>query len=120
MITYKLTSNPSVVIRQSDGMVIPGDTGNCDWQGYQAWLKAGNTPAAADQAPLSSHAQQLLAATDGTVTRITEAVALGHTTWTAADVVAWMNYRRTLRSIVTGGSGAPTSLPATPPYPAGT
>lgn len=30
--------------------MIPSDTANTDWQAYQAWLVAGNMPAAADDA----------------------------------------------------------------------
>lgn len=41
------TIPPSVVgiVRALDGALIPADPGNTDWQAYQAWLEAGNTPA---------------------------------------------------------------------------
>lgn len=48
MSAYKLSSDPSVVQRMIDGVWIPADPGNRDWQLYQAWLAAGNTP---DPAP---------------------------------------------------------------------
>lgn len=41
--TYTLTSRPGV-IRDSDGAAIPADPRNADWQVYQQWIAAGNTP----------------------------------------------------------------------------
>ena len=63
-----------------------------------------------------------LSATDITVARISEAVALGHTTWNAPDVVAVMNYRRDLRAILSQPKPdvIPDELPAHPGFPAGT
>lgn len=63
-----------------------------------------------------------LSATDITVARISEAVALGHTTWNAPDVVAVMNYRRDLRAILSQPKPdvIPAELPAHPGFPAGT
>jgi len=47
--TYTLTSalanNAQTVVRDADGASIPPDPRNADWQAYQAWLAAGNTPA---------------------------------------------------------------------------
>jgi hypothetical protein len=40
--SYTLT-NTSDVLR-SDGAAIPADLRNVDWQAYQSWLAAGNTP----------------------------------------------------------------------------
>lgn len=60
-----------------------------------------------------------LAGSDATMNRIAEAVALGLSSWTSPDVVAWVKYRRSLRGIVTGASSA-TALPARPAFPSGT
>jgi hypothetical protein len=51
---YKLLKNldgtPSTtgVLRISDGAFIPVHTGNADYQKYQLWLQAGNTPQPAE------------------------------------------------------------------------
>jgi hypothetical protein len=42
--TYTLTKQPTIVIRDIDGAHIPDHADNLDWQHYQAWLAAGNTP----------------------------------------------------------------------------
>lgn len=41
---YMLTENQSVV-RLSDGAIVPQDEQNVDWQKYQQWRQAGNSPA---------------------------------------------------------------------------
>lgn len=43
MADYQLTSG-SGVIRTADTAFIPNDPDNRDWQSYQEWLGAGNTP----------------------------------------------------------------------------
>ena len=36
--------NNNVIKRLPDEAYIPNDTSNTDWQAYQEWLAAGNTP----------------------------------------------------------------------------
>ena len=42
--TYTLTAHPNTIVRDADQAHIPNDLANVDWQHYQAWLSAGNTP----------------------------------------------------------------------------
>jgi hypothetical protein len=44
MADYRLTENPMLVIRTADGAEIRYDQNGADWQTYQLWLQAGNTP----------------------------------------------------------------------------
>lgn len=48
---YKLSENG--VIRLADGAFVPEETRNSDYQAYQAWLGAGNTPEPADEPSLA-------------------------------------------------------------------
>jgi len=36
--------NPNYIKRLPDNAFIPNDPANTDWQAYQEWLAAGNTP----------------------------------------------------------------------------
>ena len=36
--------NPNMIKRLPDDAFIPNDPDNTDWQAYQEWLAAGNTP----------------------------------------------------------------------------
>lgn len=44
--SYTLTADPNVVLRDDDGAFIPTDPDNLDYQDYLAWLDQGNEPAA--------------------------------------------------------------------------
>src|SRR5574337_468907 len=57
--TAALPANGQAVIRETDGATIPRDPLNVDWQKYETWLAAGNTPDAAAQ---PTPEQQLIAA----------------------------------------------------------
>ena len=37
-------TDPDQVLRTEDGAIIPADPLNVDWQKYQDWRAAGNTP----------------------------------------------------------------------------
>jgi hypothetical protein len=50
MAAYKLTHFG--VLRAVDGAFVPNDLSNTDWQAYQAWLAAKNTPDPADPDPV--------------------------------------------------------------------
>ena len=44
--TYTLTANENVIVRDEDGAFIPTDPDNTDYQEYLAWLDEGNEPTA--------------------------------------------------------------------------
>ena len=116
--TYALTSGTSVI--RSDSAIIPADPNNADYQIYLAWLAAGNTPTPYTPdllTPFIASVQSALDDTDTTMHRINEAVSLGLTTWTTADVVTFVNYRRALRALLK--STTVGVLPTKPAYPVG-
>lgn len=88
-----------------------------------AWPPAPPAPTNAQLwAEYQGQALAALADSDKTMHRIGEAVALGKTTWTATDVVAFVQWRQSLRAIQSQPQPAtiPSSLPTRPAYPAGT
>ena len=52
---YQLTPT-TTILRLADGAHIPADPANTDWQAYQRWLAAGNTPQPADPPPAPDNA----------------------------------------------------------------
>lgn len=69
-------------------------------------------------ATFKTQVQTALDASDITMGRISEAVALGTNSWTGTDVVAYVNYRRALRVLLRATT--PATIPTAPAYPAGT
>lgn len=61
---YQLIQNSPDVTRTTDGAHIPNDPRNRDWQDYQAWLLAGNTPAVVPADPYFTLQDQYAAALD--------------------------------------------------------
>jgi hypothetical protein len=119
--SYQLT-NTTDILRTADQATIPADPKNCDYIAYQNWLTAGNTP---DPAPIPdplptfiAEVQEALDNSDKTMARIQEAITLNLNSATAPDVVAFVNYRRSLRELLR--STTVQALPAVPPFPAGT
>jgi len=50
MITYSLTIlNYNQILLRSDGVSIPFDPANTDYQAYLKWLDEGNTPEPAEE-----------------------------------------------------------------------
>ena len=70
--------------------------------------------------PIKVQALNALTATDTTIQRIFQGITLGTTTAASADVIAFLNYVKALRAIVSGTDTTSITLPTKPPYPAGT
>ena len=81
------------------------------------WVNGAWTGSTLQAKKNSEAAQANLDAADITMLRVADAVALGKTTYTTADVVAFVNWRVALRNDVKNGT---TTAGPKPPYPAGT
>lgn len=65
-------------------------------------------------------AMMALGSCDAVIPKIVEAVILGKNSFAGADVVAFCNYRESLRAIIAAPTGDPTAaLPVQPPLPVG-
>jgi len=42
--TYTLTGQPNIILRDEDQAFIPNDPDNIDYQAFRAWLDEGNEP----------------------------------------------------------------------------
>lgn len=106
---HKVTEVPAPTDAVTTGFII-------DNTYAQVWQ---SRPYTADEiaAMLVSEAKRLLDKSDTTMLRVQEAISLGLTTPTTADVVAWVEYRKALRAIISTKTG---TLPTQPPYPANT
>ena len=40
--TYTLTANENIIVRDEDGAFIPTDPANTDYQKYRVWVSEGN------------------------------------------------------------------------------
>ncbi len=83
---YKLLSIG--VLRLEDGANIPADPLNKDWQVYQAWLDAGNTPLPADiVVPVAAQPIQTAMTSDPAYAALVKAMAV-HFQLTTDQIVA--------------------------------
>lgn len=107
--TYSLTAGTSIK-RDADGAFIPPDSANADYQKYQAWVAAGNTPTPYTPPPpdYKSMALVALAKSDEVLMRCFE--------HGLPVPLEWTNYRMALRAILK----SPGPLPTQPSYPLGT
>ena len=42
--TYTLTAQPNIIVRDEDGAFVPTDPDNIDYQAFTQWVKEGNEP----------------------------------------------------------------------------
>ena len=101
---YTLTAQPNIVIRDADQAHIPNASGNTDWQAYQKWLSAGNTP---NPVPAPSLVEQATQYLNGGLTISSGNSALNGT----YSVVPPNNH--TLNAVITSianGTGLPLGL----------
>jgi hypothetical protein len=124
--TYTMTSGSSVI--RSDGAVIPDDSDNTDWQAFQAWLAAGNTPApfVATPAPPQTYTflefmalftaaeQTAIFASNDTQTKmfVMMAAGSGGLQLSNTEVVSGVNYLSTATTATPPGPGLITTVRA--------
>jgi predicted amidohydrolase YtcJ len=99
---------------------VQSDTAQIGWSYANGVFTAPTAPtptAAQLLAAFISQVQSALDESDKTMMRVQEAISLGLTTATTADVVAYVNYRRALRALL--ASTTVGVLPTKPAYPVG-
>lgn len=100
---YKLTKNGDV-LRLADKVMVPQEEANRDWQEYQAWLVAGNSPEPAEtQDEVKASA---LASINASCERAIVAIQSGYP---SSEVLSWPKQEAEARSYV-ADSSAPTPL----------
>lgn len=113
MSDYSLTANNNIVVRNSDQVYIPNDPNNVDWQRYEAWLFAGNTPDPYVPPPPSAQQQYGNAIAAGL--SITFSVSTGLSSTYAIDPQTQFNLCAEIVSILTNGTFGTGQL--TRPWP---
>jgi hypothetical protein len=68
MSEYKLTNNPNIVVRTSDGASIPNDLTNMDYLEYTLWVTDGGIPDPADQPSARDIAMAEIATLEASIT----------------------------------------------------
>lgn len=117
---YHLSSN-SGVIRVADRAYIPADPGNSDWQTYQSWLAAGNTPAPMPVTPptvddVRIERERRLAL--GFDYDFGDARGVHHVGMTDADMIGWDEVTKAANALMSLGQAAQTLTVVTETGPA--
>ena len=83
---YQWLIDNRTVRRLGDGACIPHDLGNADWQDFQKWLAAGNTPLPAPDPRLVLDAEERAAArVDSAILALVNATPAGLRQWAQSN-----------------------------------
>lgn len=93
--TYTLTSEPTTILR-SDGVFVPTNPTNADYQDYLAWVAAGNTPTPLTPPSAALQAFAQLAAQDALMFRALEVLI---DILLAKGVIAGSDFSATVRNL---------------------
>ena len=116
-----LTTSPPEWVAPQGFTIQQSDVAGVGWTYLNGVFTAPPAQAPTAQQQLSafiSTVQSAINASDETMKRVQEAISLGTNSATSPDVVAFVQYRRALRTLLS--SSTVTTLPAKPAYPAGT
>ena len=97
---------------------VQSDIASIGWTYVNGTFTAPQTPTPNPLPVFLASVQAALTASDDTMKRVQEAITLGTNSATSPDVVAFVQYRRSLRALLS--STTVTTIPAKPAYPAGT